>query len=620
VDGRGDRRRRPARLPRGGGAILTEIGDYALLGDCQTAALVHRDGSLDWWPGPRFDGPSAFTRLLDPGAGHFALRAAGTLASERRYLDGTLVLQTEHRTAGGTLRVTDALALEPGARGHEIGLRSPHALVRVAEAVGGDVELEVELVPRLEYGLAVPRLERRDGRVETIGGPERLYLSGGHELELDGGRGSARIALRAGERRGFVLQREPGVFGGPPAPLEAQATLDATIASWRSWSERHDDFDGPDADALGRAALVLQALTYQPSGAVIAAPTTSLPEVVGGTSNWDYRYAWLRDASLIARSLLGATCADEAERYFAWITRAAVSCRHNSHVQIVFGADGERFLEERALDHLRGFADSRPVRVGNAAWRQQQLDALGEVLDVALALDEGPGLEIDPFIADFLCELVDRAERQWRESDAGVWEERDERRHHTISKVMCWAALDRGVRLAGALGEHADAPRWARARDAVRETVLREAWSERRGALAGTLGGDELDAAVLLLPLVGFLGADDERMRRTVAALEDALLDHGLLRRLERLPDEGAFLPATFWLASCHALAGDAEAGRRVFERAAGCANDVGLLPEMVDPASGAALGGLPQSLSHVGLVTAARCLADAERAAQVTS
>jgi GH15 family glucan-1,4-alpha-glucosidase len=602
---------------------VTDLADYALLGDCRGAALVSRDGSVDWWPGPRFDSPSVFTRLLDPDAGHCSLRPAGgshaaeVVAVRRRYLDDTLVLETEHETRGGAiLRTTDALALEPGARGHEIGLRSPGILVRVLEAVGGDVDVALELIAKPEYGLAVPRVTFEDGRLVTIGGPERLTLAGitESELRLDDSRADATIALRAGERRGIVVQRSPDADGAtlPPAP-DAGTLLEATIAGWRSWVREHTPFDGPYADRVDRTAIVLQALSHQPTGAVIAAPTTSIPEVPGGTANWDYRYAWLRDASLIARALLGATCADEAERYFDWITRVAVSCRSSSHVQIVFGVGGERFLEERALDHLRGFADSQPVRLGNAAWRQQQLDVLGEVLDVAFALHEGPGLELDAFAGGFLCQLADRAAGKWGEPDAGMWEERDVLRHHTMGKAMCWVALDRAVRMADALGEHARPAAWAAARDEIRETVLRDAWSSQRNAFTGALNGGELDAAVLLLPLTGFVDADDPRMRATVAALEESLLVDGLLRRSERLREDAAFLPVSFWLAACHAMAGDVATARERFERAAGTANDVGLLAEMVDPATGALLGGLPQSLTHVGLVTAARRIADAE-------
>ena len=590
------------------------VADYAFLSDCQTAALVDGAGSVVWWPGEAFDGPSVFTRLLDEDAGHFDVRPVGRLATTRRYLPGTLVLESVHTTAEGSLVVRDCLALEPGARGHEIGMRSPHVLVRVAEARGGDVEVDVDLVPRLEYGLAVPQLTREDGLIVSLGGPERLFLTGGTELEVSGSRAHGRLRLRDGERLALALHRVAGVTATTPPIMDAEAALAGTIAAWESWSEMHRRYDGPFRDEVLRSALIVQGLTYQPSGAVVAAATTSLPEVPGGEANWDYRFGWLRDASLIARALLEATCSDEARRYFGWMSRAAVSCRHSENVQIVFGARGERNLDERTLDHLDGFAGSRPVRVGNAAWRQVQLDVLGEVLDVAALL--GDDLEVDDFTGEFLCQLIDRAERQWSEPDAGVWESRGPAEHHTFSKVMCWVALDRGIRLASRLRADGRVAAWAAARDAVRERVLRDGWSAERGAFTGELGGDVLDASVLLLPLMGFLDASDPRMRRTIAAVERDLGDNGLLRRREDMSAEGAFLPACFWLAACQALAGERDSARETFKRALASANDVGLLPEMADPATGAGMGNVPQALTHVGLIAAANLLrADREPA-----
>jgi GH15 family glucan-1,4-alpha-glucosidase len=590
------------------------IGDLALLSDCRTAALVDGDGGVVWWPGPRFDGATAFAGILGAEGGHFTIRpAGGARTTTRAYLPGTLVLRTEHAAAGGTLRVTDALAFGAGERGHQIGLTAPGALIRVVEAVGGDVEAEVELVPRLDYGLAIPQLAREGGLIVTTGGPERLFLADGGALEAGEDRATGRLALREGERRGFVLHRVPGVLAAAPAPLDALAALEDAAAGWRSWFDAHDDFEGPYRDEVKLASLVVQGLTHQPSGAVVAAPSASLPEIPGGGENWDYRYAWLRDASLVARALLAATCSDEGRSYFRWMVRAALGCRHEDHVQIVFGVEGERHLDERELDHLEGFAGSRPVRIGNAAWRQRQHDVLGEVLDVALLVVEELGDELGEVTARFLCGLADRAARIWAEPDAGVWEERDRDRRHTFSAAMCWVALDRAVRLADGLGDGADPERWAAARDEIRAAVLEQAWCERRQAFAGLLGGDRLDAAVLLLPLMGLVEAGDERMRSTVRAIEDALGEDGLLRRVEGREAEGAFLPATFWLASCHALAGDAAAARACIDRALACANDVGLLSEMADPRTGEALGNTPQALSHVGLVTAARCLAEAE-------
>ena len=592
---------------------MTEIGDLALLSDCSTAALVGRDGSVDWWPGPRFDGATALARVLDPKAGHFAVGPTHGASVTRAYVPGTMVLRTEHQTPTGVLRVTDCLALAPGERGHAIGLRSPDALVRLVEAVGNDVEVEVELAPRPEYGLVVPRLVREGGAIASVGGPHRLFLTGGDELEVDGGAARGRLRLRDGERRGLVLRRVVGIDAGAPDPIDAEAAIAETIDSWRSWSDLHQGYDGPYRDEVLRSGLVVQALTYQRSGAVIAAPSAALPEVVGGASNWDYRFAWLRDSSLTARAMRAAHCADEALRYFDWMARAAATCRHDEHVQIVFGLEGERALHEQELDHLRGYRDSRPVRVGNGAWSQKQLDVLGEVLDVAWRL--GDDLELDDFDTTFLCGLVERAAEHWRAPDAGIWEARGPERHHTSSKVMCWVALDRGVHLADRLGADARPHEWAAARDEVKRNVLENAWSEKLRGFAGILGSDGADTATLLMAKVGFLDAADERMLATYDAIERELGDDGLVRRHAEAGDEGAFLPACFWLADCRAMAGDVDRARATFERALACANDVGLLSEMSDPRTGAALGNTPQALTHVALIVAADAIGKAERA-----
>jgi alpha,alpha-trehalase len=602
-----------ARRYPGMTARMTEIGDLALLSDCSTAALVGRDGSVDWWPGPRFDGATALARLLDPDAGHFAVGPAQPGTVTRAYLPGTMVLRTEHQTPTGVLRVTDCLALAPGERGHAIGLDSPDALVRLVEAVGGDVEVEVELAPRPEYGLVVPRLVREGGAIASVGGPHRLFLTGGEDLEVDGGTARGRLRLRDGERRGLVLRRVVGIDADPPDPLDAEAAVAETTASWRSWSDLHQGYDGPYRDEVLRSGLVVQALTYQRSGAVIAAPSAALPEVLGGGSNWDYRFAWLRDSSLTARAMRAAHCADEALRYFDWMARAAATCRHDEHVQIVFGLEGERALHEQELDHLRGYRDSRPVRVGNGAWNQKQLDVLGEVLDVAWRL--GDDLQLDDFDTAFLCELVERAAEQWRSPDAGIWEARGAPRHHTSSKVMCWVALDRGVQLADRLGAGARQQEWAAARDEVKRHVLEHAWSDELRGFAGILGADGADTATLLMAKVGFLDAADERMLATYDAIERELGEDGLVRRHAEAGAEGAFLPACFWLADCRAMAGDVDRARATFERALACANDVGLLSEMSDPRTGAALGNTPQALTHVALIVAADAIGKAERA-----
>jgi GH15 family glucan-1,4-alpha-glucosidase len=592
--------------------VPAPIRDHALLSDCQSAALATRTGAIDWWPGPRFDSPSAFSALLDDDAGQWTIRPDEPFEATWEYRPGTLVLQTTMRAGGGTLRLTDALAMKPGARGHEIGRDVPRALVRRAEVLDGELTIDMRCTPKLEYGLAVPRFTREAEGVTTAGGPERLFLrSDGAPLEIEGSTACSRIRLAAGQQAAWILHRAVGTYAQAPATLHPGRTLEDTTAAWRSWSQQHAGYTGLHSDRVHFASLVFQGLTYQPTGALVAAPTTSLPEVLGGEDNWDYRYAWLRDAAMTVRALSASACSDESLRYFDWMVRAAVTCRAEEQVQIVFGVDGERDLSEHRLEHLDGHRGSRPVRVGNAAWRQKQLDVLGHVLDSAWVMRDELGTP-DEFTARFLCQLADRAAAQWREPDSSIWEGREGERHYVVSKVGCWVALDRAVRLADRLGAGGRSHRWATARDEVRDTVLREGYDEQRGVFTGAFGSGHLDAGVLLLALLGFVNADDPRMTRTIAVLEDELADGGLIRRWTGAQD-GAFLTASFWLAECHARAGRLARAHEVFEQAAGAANDLGLLAEEVDPASGEPLGNFPQAISHVGLVNAALALTEAE-------
>jgi GH15 family glucan-1,4-alpha-glucosidase len=586
-------------------------GDFALLSDCQGAALVARDGSIDWWCSPRFDSPSAFSRLLDPGAGHFSIRPAAPHESEWRYLEGSMVLETVHRSAGGAVRVTDALALEPGARGHEIGVDSPHVLVRQVECVEGECELDIEFVPRPEYGVVSPLVVAGERGVATVGGCERLLLDTAVSLVPERGHATGRHRMRAGERASFVLHRRQGMLSPEPPVLDGEAIVEETLAGWRSWAEMHAGYDGEYRDEVLRSALILQSLTYRPSGAVVAAVTTSLPEIPGGGSNWDYRYAWLRDSSLLARALETATCQDEAMLYLRWMTRAAMSCSASEQIGIVFGVEGERDLSERQLDGLTGFGGARPVRIGNDAWRQRQLDVFGEVLLVAdLLRDELDG--VDPQAAAFVCQLAGRAAEGWREADSGIWEGREGERHYLHSKLMCWAALDRAVALAPILGKGAEPERWAAARDEIRSAILEQGWHDEVGAFTGAFGSDHLDASVLMMPLVGFLAADDARVQSTIDAIERDLGEAGLLRRFSG-EKGGAFLLASFWLAECHAQAGQIDRARSAFEATAAKANDLGILAEMADPITGEPIGNIPQMLSHVGLINAAAAISRAQ-------
>jgi len=587
---------------------LKAIGDYAFLSDCHSAALVDRSASVDWWCVPRFDSPSVFGRLLGPDAGHWSLAPTAGFEVQREYAPDSLVLRTMFATAGGQVTVTDVLGFEEGARCHDIGRRSPHVLLRRVDGVAGAVELTTEFAPRMEYGLTVPHMVDVQDGVVARGGPVRLALTS--EIKLSGEPGCARgrFTVHAGEQVDFRLAFTPSSAEPTSADGAGRATVDDTLAAWRSWAEIHDGYDGLHRDAVRRSSLVLQGLTYQPTGAVVAAATTSLPEKVGADLNFDYRFAWLRDLSLTIRSLWIAACPDEANRLFRWIADAAGHLG-DERVQIMYGVEGERNLAEHELKHLPGFRDSRPVRAGNAAWDQEQLDVLGEVLDAAEQLREQLG-ELSEPTRELLIALADRAAATWREPDAGMWEARDRSRQYVSSKVMCWVALDRAIHLAPLLGDGVHLERWEEARERVHAAVLTEGWSEQAGAYTGAFGSDDLDASVLLLPLVHFLPADDERMWATIEAIERELGDIGLVRRW---PDDPmGFLICTYWLVECLALGGEVARAEMWFDRATSYANDLGLLAEEADPDRKELLGNYPQAFSHVGLINAAWRLTEA--------
>ena len=620
------------------------IADYALLSDRHSAALVHRDGSIDWLCFPRFDSPSTFARLLGEQAGHWSVGAPGALSVTRRYIDRTMVLETTHRTAEGTAVVVDALTTGEGNREHELGEDAPHLLLRRVTCTAGEVRIDVEYVPRPEYGLVVPVLDAVDGGLLATGGADVLVLSCPVSVSVDGSSVSARFRLREGEQACFALHhstraddRRARVW----SESEIAARLDDTVAAWQSWSQLHQAYVGPWRDLVHQSGRVLQALSFRPTGAICAAATTSLPEVIGGERNWDYRYAWVRDASFTIEALWVAACPDEANEFFESITAfAAGSLEQSGDLQIMFGIGGERDLTERELPHLPGWRNSTPVRVGNGAWRQRQLDVYGELLSAVhrlsdrlfdeTALRVGPRSVPDrwdappvltPGTRAFLVELADVAARRWPEKDHGIWEVRGEPRHFLYSKLMCWVALDRATALADALGAADHVPRWARTQDEIRRAILSEGWSDRAGAFTQSFGSDDLDASSLMLPLVGFLPSDDPRVLSTIEATEARLTDaRGLVYRYRALDaldgDEGAFLLCTFWLAQALAMAGRPTRARAVFERAAAFVNDVGLLAEEVDPTTGELLGNFPQAFSHIGLINAAWAICEAEAAA----
>jgi alpha,alpha-trehalase len=592
------------------------IANYGLMADCNSAALVDRDGSIDWLCLPRYDSDAIFARILDADGGHWSIRPAGAFTSERRYLPGTLVVETTFISGTGTVRLTDAMVFAEGQRGHDLGYDAPHQVVRSVEGVSGEVELVLELAPRPEYGLVKPLIRLEDGGARTFGS-DRIAVHSSVPLQLHDATLTASFAVSEGDRVGFCMRWAPPEVREAPEPTSADLAADRiadTVEAWRSWEAEHDIYEGPHKELVQLSSRVLKGLTYRPTGAIVAAPTTSLPETVGGERNWDYRFSWIRDSSLTIEALYIGACSDEAEEFVSFMTSSAGGRAGEGSLQIMYGIGGEHDLSERELPHLRGWRDSAPVRVGNGAWDQVQLDVYGELLNSLYLYREQIGelhMEIQAFVAD----LADTAARRWDETDSGMWEMRGDPRHHLSSKVLCWTALDRAVKLAPQLGEYAEVAEWEAARDRIRDAILERGWSEKKQAYAQSFDSDELDAAQLLMPILGFLPATDERMRSTIEAIARDLTEDGLVLRYRNdeglnadglTGEEGTFVICSFWLVSCLAKAGEVDRAEALFDQLAGYANDLGLLAEEIDTANGEQLGNFPQAFSHIGLITAA--------------
>ena len=599
----------------------TPIAEYALLSDCHSAALVSRQGSLDWLCFPRFDKPSVFGRLLDRDAGHWSVRSTEGARVTRRYLEQTVVLETSIRSTSGASRITDAMALDRSEHGHDLGAGAPGVVIRRIECLEGDMEFEMEYAPRPEYGLISPLLSPVQGGIAARGGADVLVLSCPFALELDGSVARARFTLAAGEAAAFALHHGSSWEGPPTTWTQEHITqrLDGTIQGWRTWSAVHQAYEGPWSDLVYHSGRVLQALMYQPTGAIIAAPTTSLPEAIGGERNWDYRYAWVRDASFTLDALWVAACPDEAIKFFSWMTGTVASqIDSGAELQIMFGVGGEHDLSERTLPHLSGWRDSKPVRVGNGAWDQRQLDVYGELLGAAQRLSDQLR-EMDDATRRFLVQVADAAAARWRESDQGIWEIRGAPRDFLYSKLMCWVALDRAVELAPLLEAEDKVGQWEATRDEIRSAILQRGWSDEAKAFTQSFGSNDLDASNLMMPIVGFLPADDPKMLATINAIDERLTDdRGLVFRylsedgLEG--EEGTFVLCTFWLAQALAMSGEVVRATDAFERAVAFANDVGLLAEEVDARTGELLGNFPQAFSHIGLINAAWAISQAQQ------
>jgi len=583
------------------------IEDYALLGDLQTAVLVHRTGSIDWCCFPRFDSGACFAALLgEPEHGRWLLApATDTCRSERRYRPLTLILETIHETAEGSVRVIDFMP--PRGKAPDI--------VRIVEGVSGRVPMRSELIIRFDYGHIVPWVRRTDHARVAIAGPDALCLRTPVDMHGEELTTVSDFEVGTGDRVPFVLTWFPS-HDALPEPVDPEVALAETESFWIGWANA-DHHHGPHHEDIHQSLLVLKALTYAPTGGIVASPTTSLPERIGGVRNWDYRYCWLRDASLTLVAMLSAGYRDEALAWREWLLRALAG--DSGEVQIMYGVAGERRIEERIIPWLPGFADSRPVRVGNAASHQRQLDIYGEVLDAAYqTLAQGiEGSELGwSLLKHLLAWLVDH----WHEEDAGIWEVRGPLRDFTHSKMMAWVAFDRAVRIHDEFGRDGPVNHWRELRDEIRAQVLRCGWSERKQAFAQSYGSDELDASILLMPIVGFLPADDPRFVSTVEAIRRELSVDGLLLRyrsqdeqhIDGLPaGEGVFLACSFWLVEVLALQGRLEEAQALFDRLLGLRNDVGLLSEEYDPKTGMLLGNFPQAFTHLALVEAALTLAE---------
>ena len=579
------------------------IEDYAMLGDLHTAALVGRDGSIDWLCLPRFDSPACFAALLhDENAGHWRLGpASGGTCTRRRYRGDSLVLETEWELPGGTVRVVDFMPPRGDAAD----------IVRVVEGLSGRVRMRSELRLRFDYGSIVPWVRHMDGMLTAVAGPDAVWLRTPVPLHGEDEATWADFEVEAGDRVPFVLMWAPSHLPAP-TPVDAFRALGETEAFWSGWMASCT-YDGKWQDAVRRSLVTLKGLTYAPTGGIAAAATTSLPEHIGGVRNWDYRYCWLRDATFTLQALLGSGFVTEAKAWRDWLLRAVAGSPGD--LQIMYGLDGSRRLPEYELPWLRGYENSAPVRVGNGAASQFQLDVWGEVLE-GLYLGRASGLGVSADAWDLQKALMDFLEGHWDEPDNGLWEVRGPRRHFVHSKVMAWAGVDRMARSVAEFGLDGPAGRWHALRDEIHADVCAKGYDADRGTFTQYYGGSELDASLLLLPRVGFLPWRDERVAGTVRAVQRELCEDGFVLRyrtdsgVDGLPgDEGAFLACSFWLVDALHGLGRADEAVALFERLLNLRNDVGLLAEEWDPRAGRQVGNFPQAFSHEPLVNSARQL-----------
>ncbi|HZE60564.1 MAG TPA: glycoside hydrolase family 15 protein [Burkholderiales bacterium] len=583
-----------------------KIEDYALIGDCHSAALVGRDGSIDWLCWPRFDSGACFAALLGKREhGRWRIAPAGVQTCARRsYRGDSLILETEFETAQGAVTLIDFMPT-----------RGEHCqLVRIVHGRRGNVKMEMEFILRFDYGASVPWVTRlQEGSeagsgIRCIAGPDMVALRSPVPLQGKDLTTVTQFEVGPGERVAFTLTHSES-HGGIAPPMNVEEALRATEKGWEEWCARCT-VQGEWAPYVRRSLITLKALTYGPTGGLVAAPTTSLPENIGGVRNWDYRFCWLRDATLTLLAMMNAGYHDEARAWRDWLVRAIAGSPQQ--LQIMYGLAGERRLTEMTLPWLPGYEDSPPVRIGNAAANQLQLDVYGEVMD-ALHQGRKHGLPKHEAAWDLQCALLKHLETCWQEPDEGLWEVRGPRRHFTYSKVMCWVAFDRAIKAVEAFDRPGPVAHWRRLRDRIHADVCKQGWNAKRGSFVQHYGSKELDASLLLIPMTGFLPCSDPRVRSTIEAIQRDLTEEGFVLRyrtrksLDGLPPgEGVFLACSFWLADCLIMLGRRDEARSLFERLCRLANDVGLLSEEYDPRSGRHLGNFPQAFSHVALVNTA--------------
>jgi GH15 family glucan-1,4-alpha-glucosidase len=592
--------------------MAQKIEDYALIGDCQTAALVGLDGSIDWLCFPRFDSPACFAALLGtPEHGRWRIAPADPIRRvTRAYRGDTLVLDTTFETDTGAVTLTDCMPIRTG---------QPD-VVRLVSGVRGTVRMRIEIIIRFDYGSITPWVRREADGLCAVGGPDTIHLHTPVPLRGEDWTTVGEFEVAEGDQVPFVLTWHPS-HEEAPRPVDAVAATAATVKWWRAWS-RACAFEGEWREAVVRSLITLKALTYSPTGGIVAAPTTSLPEHIGGQRNWDYRYCWLRDSTFTLAALMQSGYIEEANAWRRWLLRAVAG--RGDELHIMYGLAGERRLPEQELPWLPGYENSSPVRIGNAAYNQFQLDVFGEVLD-CLHLGRLFDLNDDAGGWRIERELLKRLEAVWQEPDEGIWEVRGPKRHFTHSKVMAWVAFDRAVKDVERFGLDGPVDRWRSLRDHLHREICHQGFDTGRNTFVQYYGGREVDASLLMMAEVGFLPATDPRIVGTVAAIEHDLLRGGFVDRyrtesgVDGLPSgEGAFVLCTYWLADNYALMGRTADARAVFERLLAIRNDVGLLAEEYDPVVGRQLGNFPQAFSHLGLINTARNLTQRDKPATV--